>query len=169
MSEDPDRQDDEELEALLRRLEPTRLEVEHLASLYRTRDQFCFKREHSPMTMQWGRVIPLTLVCVVASFGFALLRYGDRLRAPDSSSSLVATETAPASEAPVASRFLPVSSHGAVVNASSGGIVETEDGPRQRLRIDYSDAFHWHDPESGTNIRLFQPRSEEVVVPLTTD
>lgn len=54
-------------------------------------------------------------------------------------------------------------------SVSSAGVIQTEEGPRQRLNFQYEDAYHRHDPASGTNIRFFQPRSEEVIVPLQTD
>jgi hypothetical protein len=37
------------------------------------------------------------------------------------------------------------------------------------MKLEYRDAYHWHDPETGTSIRYFQPRSEEVIIPLPTD
>ena len=43
------------------------------------------------------------------------------------------------------------------------------DRRRERMSVEYRDAYHWHDPETGTNIRFFKPRSEEVIVPLQTD
>ena len=173
------REEDEELEALLRGLVPTPLDVEFVSSLHREREQLVSERDQGPARMQWSRVIPLMLVCTVVMFGYALYRYGDRLGETtqiEEGSGLASSATVKASAAtdlsgvPVPdSRFVPVSSHGTIVNTSSGGLVETEEGPRQRLNIEYRDAYHWHDPESGTNIRFFRPRSEEVIVPLPAD
>lgn len=177
MSENPDRHDDdEELESLLRQLVPTPLDAGRPAELLRhANEEMAADRDRRPAPLHWGRVIPFVLVCTMASFGFALFRYGERLRTASTPTALVETAshpdrmTAHASPGESAdSRLLPVSSHGIVVNASSDGVVETEEGPRERLRIDYGDAYHWHDPESGTNVRFFQPRSEEVDVPLRT-
>ncbi len=177
MSENPGRHgDDEELERLLRQLVPTPLDVGRTVDLLRhASEQATVDDDRRPARPQWGRVVPFVLVCTMASFGFALFRYGERLRADASPPALAETAShpdratgRPPSGESADSRFLPVSSHGIVVNSSSNGVVETEEGPRERLRIDYRDAYHWHDPESGTNIRFFQPRSEEVVVPLRT-
>lgn len=180
MSGDRDkRNDNEELEALLRGLVPNPLDVEFVATLHRDREQVFSELDQSPARMQWSRVIPLTLVCTVVMFVYALYRYGDRLgeaRQTGAAPHLAdapAKETSPVRESPGISlpgpSFVPVSSHGTIVNTSSGGLIETEYGPRQRLNIEYNDAYHWHDPESGTNIRFFRPRSEEVIVPLPTD
>lgn len=177
MSGDRDnREQDEELEALLRRLVPTPPSAEFLSELDRTRERVRSGEEESPMRMQWSRVIPLTLVCTVVMFGFALYRYGDRLvearrAAPSAEAAVaVASDTAVApGDAGLRSpgpRFVPVSSHGTIVETSSRGLVETESGPSERLNVEYRDAYHWHDPESGTNIRFFRPRTEEVIVPL---
>jgi len=172
MSDERDKQaGDEELESLLRRLGPSPLEVDHVADLNRLRERIIIEREHSPARMHWSRVIPLTLVCTAVMFGFALFRYGHRIReaAPAVSTASVGESVVPLDAAATDPRFVPVSVHGTIVNTSSGGVVETEAGPQQRLNIEYRDAYHWHDPESGTNIRYFQPRNEEVIVPLQTD
>ncbi len=181
MSEDPEiSREDAELEALLRGLHPSRLDVHQFSELNRTRERIMMEHDFSPTRMQWSRVVPVMLACVVVMFGVALFRYGALLRnqsqetLADTSrvaavSEIAATDlTVPASNTSVP-RFLPVSAHGTLVKASSGGVVETEAGPRERLNMEYQDAYHWHDPESGTNIRIFQPRSEEIVVPFVTD
>lgn len=165
MSDERDKHEsNEDLEALLRNLVPSPLQFDHAADLHRERELFEVARSQSPTQMQWGRLVPLMLVCTVVMFGAALFRYGDRLRGTSSApkKAVVQTETSPA----VPDRFVPVSTHGTILKTSSGGLVETEAGPRERLSIEYQDAYHWHDPESGTNIRFFRPRSEEVIVPL---
>lgn len=180
MSGDRDKRDeDSELESLLRGLVPSPLEESFAAALHRERERIASADGQDPTRIQWSRVIPLMLVCTVAAFGFALFRYGDRLSearraAPDPDLAEVGMPTrSDATELPgpaePASRFVPVSSHGTILNTSSGGLVETDAGPRQRLNIEYQDAYHWHDPESGTNIRFFRPHREEVIVPLPAD
>ncbi len=169
MSEQRDKHEsNEDLEALLRNLVPAPLQFDHVADLRRERELFEMARSQSPTQVQWGRLVPLMLVCTVVMFGAALFRYGDRLRGANESEpkeTIVQTET----PAAIPDRFVPVSTHGTILKTSSGGVVETEAGPRERLNIEYQDAYHWHDPESGTNIRLFRPRSEEVIVPLPKD
>jgi hypothetical protein len=178
MSEDSDRLDEEELESLLRRLQPTPLDVGLVSDLNRERERLAFEQSLGPSRVQWTRVVPLVLVGSVVMFGFALHRFGERLRTEASPTSLAASAEEPSPRSvdggaapPVLDdpRFLPLSSHGTVVNTSSGGVVETESGPAERLSVEFRDAFHWHDPDTGTNIRLFRPRTEEIIVPLTTD
>lgn len=172
MSEDPNRRErDEELEALLRQLVPTPLNVDLVEELSRDRERTILIQAQSPTVIQWRRLIPLTLVGSLAMAGFGFLRYGDRFSSsPEAGGG--ALPVALVAEPPAGltgDRFVPVSSHGFLLNTSSGGVVQTDEGPRQRLNLEYRDAYHWRDPETGTNIRLFQPRSEEVVVPLQTD
>lgn len=186
MSEDSDNsRDHADLEALLKGLKPGRLDVHQFSELNRTRERTLMEHEFRPTRMQWSRVVPVMLACFVVMFGVALFRYGALLRqqSPEVAStepvtvveslaaeSLVADAAAPEPPVPVpAPRFLPVSAHGTVVKTSSGGVVETEAGPRERVQVEYQDAYHWHDPETGTNIRIFQPRNEEIVVPFVTD
>lgn len=169
MSDDLDRPGKQEnLEDLLRSLVPSPLQFDHVADLRRERERFELAKSQSPAQMQWGRLVPLMLVCTMVMLGAALFRYGDNLRglSGGAPSETLAQEQPPAS-AP--DRFVPVSSHGTILKTSSGGVIDTEAGPRERLNIEYQDAYHWHDPKSGTNIRLFRPRSEEVIVPLPRD
>jgi len=169
MSDERDKHEsNEDLEALLRKLVPSPLQFDHAADLHRELELFEMARSQSPTQMQWGRLVPLMLVCTVVMFGAALFRYGDRLRGTNDSvpkDAIVQTEP----PAVIPDRFVPVSTHGTILKTSSGGLIETEAGPRERLNIEYQDAYHWHDPESGTNIRFFRPRSEEVIVPLPKD
>lgn len=176
MSETPDsRSEHEDLEALLKGLAPSPLDMGFVSELEHARKRLEVQREHSPARMQWARVVPLLILCLVTTFAFALYRYGDRL-AEVRDARIAQLEKSPAlasSEgdrvpAPVPN-FLPVSAHGTVLNTSAGGLIETEEGMRQRLQVEIQDAYHWHDPESGTNIRFFRPRSEEFLVPLPRD
>ncbi|HRQ88129.1 MAG TPA: hypothetical protein PLA50_04990 [Bacteroidia bacterium] len=179
MSEPPDSpRNDDDLESLLRRLVPTRLDVHQVSELNRTRERLTVQNDRSTSRIPWSRAVPLALLCTVAMFGFGLYRYGipKPHNANDGKAAIAATEAhaAPAlpsvsEEAIPQARFLPVSTYGTVVNTSAGGVIQTESGPRQRLSVEYGDAYHWHDPETGTNVRLFSPRSEEFVVPLQTD
>lgn len=169
MSEDSDkREKDEELEGLLRQLVPAPLNVHLVAKLNRDREITLFNHEQSPARIQWRRVVPLTLVGSLAMVGFGFLRYGDHFSQPVKTAEPLASVAEPLAGIKK-DHFLPVSAHGFLMNTSSGGVIQTEDGPRERVTLEYQDAYHWHDPESGTNIRLFQPRRDEVIVPLQTD
>lgn len=174
-------EDDEELEALLKKLDPAPMECSRRDDLHREyRITAATKKDEKPTRVLWGRVVPIAAACCLATFAYVSFRYGPTLE-PETEST-VATETsrlrevgsleelAPLSPVgPSAKDFVPVSAQGYLIDASSRGVVETKDGPRERMAVEYRDAYHWHDPESGTNIRFFKPRSEEVIVPLQTD
>lgn len=172
MSEESDRTEkDRELEASLRALVPSRLNVELFSELNRDRERLVVSNDFSPSQLRWKRALPFALIGSLAMAGFGYLRFGDQLApaAPSpSTASPVALNQGAAAET-LGGSFVPVSSHGFLMNTSSGGVIQTEEGPRERLNLEYRDAYHWHDPASGTNFRIFQPRSEELIVPLQTD
>jgi hypothetical protein len=171
MSEDAHKHGkDEELEALLKKLVPGPLNFDLLAELNRDQERIACDRELNSARVQWRRLIPLSIVSAVLMAGFGYLQFGERLAGnrdvPVEGGTVVATPVTPPS---TETQYVPVSAHGYLLNTSSAGVIQTEEGPRQRLNLEYEDAYHWHDPASGTNIRFFQPRSEEVIVPLQTD
>lgn len=168
---------DVELEALLRKLNPAPMECSTRDQLHREYRITAMNAAHSPARMHWRRVIPLAAACCLATFAYVSLRYGTDLWQPTTESAPVAAlrevapveEVSPSLSAPSAGDFVPVSAQGYIVNSASKGVIETDDGPRERMAVEYQDAYHWHDPKTGTNIRIFKPRSEEVIVPLQTD
>lgn len=172
MSEESDKAEkNSELEAMLRQLVPTRLTVDLFAELNRDRERLLVRDDSAPSLSRWKSLIPFTLVGSLAMAGFGYLRFGDQLSPAENSrpsSTPVALSPASGVEIPGDS-LVPVSAHGFLMKTSSGGVVQTEEGPRERFNLEYRDAYHWHDPASGTNVRIFQPRSEEVIVPLQTD
>ncbi|MDF1738419.1 MAG: hypothetical protein P1U86_04610 [Verrucomicrobiales bacterium] len=179
-------ENDRDLEALLKGLDPAALDVGVEADLLRDFERVASRIEPSgsaydPNHIQWRRVIPLTAVCCAVMVVLGYMKIRERL--PDDVVS-VSSEPVPAltlsDESSSASvpgvpagesvdRFLPVSAQGYLFESSSGGVISTPDGPREKMNVKYGDAYHWHDPETGTNIRFFQPRSEEIVVPLQTN
>jgi len=176
MSEEADKhKKDEELEALLKKLVPAPLQFDLLTELHRDRDRIADQEKEAPVSdrVPWLRLIPLTLVSAIAMAGFGYVQFGVRFAgtaspAEETVAAVAATPvTIPAKEGEA--QFVPVSAQGYLLNTSSGGVIQTEEGPRQRLNLEYEDAYHWHDPASGTNIRLFQPRTEEFIIPLQTD
>lgn len=188
MSEDADKHEDgkdEELEALLKKLVPSPLHLDLLGELHRDQERIAWDRELRPSRIQWRRLLPLSVASALLMAGFGYLQFGKQLAgttAPATEHPVVAATPATADPTPPpavatsgpaagesAPRFLPVSARGYLLNASSGGVIQTDEGPRQRLHLEYEDAYHWHDPASGTNIRFFQPRREEVIIPLQTD
>lgn len=179
MSEEPedsyDARSDAELESLLRKLEPTDLSADFVSELRRDHARIAANAAHDPLRPHWRRVIPLTIVSCLAMIGYGLFQYGPAIPEDEaatveaSSTGLDETTTVPAPVAPGLDRFVPVSAQGYLIDSSSEGVIETEDGPRRKVKRNYRDAYHWHDPETGTNIRFFQPRNEEVIVPLRTD
>ena len=174
MSEKPensfDSESDEELESMLKKLDPTALNVDLLADLSRDHDRTVVDASADPLRPHWRRVIPLVLVSCIVMVAYGMFQYGPLF---DRSSQVVAEKSnpvrVPAATGASLDNFVPVSAQGYLVNTSSGGVVETEDGPKRVVKLDYQDAYHWHDPETGTNIRFFQPRNEEMIVPLEAD
>ncbi|MEM9016329.1 MAG: hypothetical protein AAGC68_04900 [Verrucomicrobiota bacterium] len=166
------------LESLLKKLEPNPLEVGLRDSLVR---QFRFQRastEYDPHRPRWRQVIPLTLAGIVAMAAYASYRLNPESTGAEEATPAVASEISPtpaSSGAPLfpdvsaSESFLPVSAQGFLIETSSEGIVETDEGPQEKMSLEFRDAYHWHDPETGTNLRFFQPRSEEVMIPLRTD
>jgi hypothetical protein len=172
MSEEADKHEkDEELEALLKKLVPSPLQFDLLTELQRDRDRIVEEAaERAPDRLPWRRLVPLSLVSAIAMAGFGYVQFGERLAgnaAPTKEIVAATPTTIPANGGEA--QFVPVSAQGYLLNTSSGGVIQTKEGPRQRLNLEYEDAYHWHDPASGTNVRLFQPRSEEFIVPLQTD
>lgn len=160
---------DKELESLLQNLKPDAMDVRFLDTLHRDYQLTAAETTYDPTRPQWRRVIPLTIACVVAMAAYASFRFGPELRKATEVAENGMKEVALPVDGPSADNFVPVSAQGYLVNAASGGVIETEQGPRERLTVEYEDAYHWHDPNTGTNIRFFQPRNEEIIVPLQTD
>ncbi len=174
MSEKPEdfheSQSDEELADLLKKLTPTALNVDLLAELSRDHDRTVANASADPLRPHWRRVIPLTLASCLVMFAYGMFRYGPLLERENQNISKTTNPViVPESSGPSLDRFVPVSAQGYLVNTSSGGVVETEEGPKRIVTLDYEDAYHWHDPETGTNLRFFQPRNEELFVPLEAD
>ncbi len=165
---------DRELESLLKNLQPNPLEFE----LRRGLDEDCEEVFSAPLvskmepSLKWHRLIPLSLIGALGMLAYASFHYGPHL---NTGGDLSVAESSARIQAPAivssleAEQFHPVSAQGFLVNSSSGGLVETEEGPREKMNLEYRDAYHWHDPETGTSIRFFQPRSEELIIPLQTD
>ncbi|MEM7697250.1 MAG: hypothetical protein AAF236_02460 [Verrucomicrobiota bacterium] len=197
MDEDPptgdaaDPRSDANIEAELQRIRPLPLNVEFLEELARDAARIESVERHSPTRPQWSRVIPLTLAACLAMAVFAHLQYGSSLSSPDpvtvaagetqgeeiSSGGTTTSATQPATvvaepipRARVSSGSLvPVSSQGFLLDANRSGRVETGDGVSEEMTLQFEDAWHWHDPETKTNVRFFSPREEQILVPLPTD
>lgn len=169
-------EDNEELEKLLGGLEPSALEAPLKDELLRDLDRIEAVRnpagnDYDPTRIQWRKVIPVTVFSVVAMMVFSYSKYGNVFSFSDADQPVsAAVETEARSVTSISpGQFQPVSSQGYLLDASSGGVVETENGPGEIMQLQYRDAYHWHDPDTGTNIRFFQPREEEIVVPLIID
>ncbi|MCB1090701.1 MAG: hypothetical protein KDL87_04175 [Verrucomicrobiae bacterium] len=69
-----------------------------------------------------------------------------------------------------ADHFLPVSSQEFIRDAKEGRVIELSDDLRAReIHVEYDNAWHWHDPDTQTNIRIYRPREETFLVPIETD
>lgn len=167
--------DDPELESLLKSLEPSPLDVGLLDEFGREYERIARVAPETSTDPRWKRLIPLTLAACVVFFSYVAFQYGGFVRGPkptELAERPVAGEKAPRPRPMRSSAavdgFVPVSAQGYLIDSSSEGVVDTEEGPRERLNLEYRDAYHWHDPATKTNIRYFKPRSEEVMIPLST-
>ncbi len=165
---------DEKLESLLKNLHPNPVEFELLRGLKDDCEEVFDDVTKAPVSepLKWQRLIPLTLVGALGMLAYASFHYGPKLNSIEQPTvaESSANVQAPAMVSSLESgQFQPVSAQGFLVNSSSGGLIETEEGVREKMNLEYRDAYHWHDPQTGTNIRYFQPRSEEIIVPLPTD
>jgi hypothetical protein len=125
---------------------------------------------HNSSQRQLSRALLLALVffCFLGGYSFYQFNFAaNRMTPPPDSLKLVDTLAPDSSD--TVERFAPVSSQGYVLRASSGGFIDTEDGPAERVRVEYGNAYHWHDSATGTNLRFFTPSNEEFVVPLSAD
>lgn len=158
---------DEELEALLKKLEPTSLDPDLMARLQRDHEAVSTSNAYDSTRVHWRRVIPLTLACCAVMAGYIFYQS----RPPQEEPQPIVAERGPVPVETTSSieRFEPVSAQGYLINTSSGGVVHTEEGPQEKMELEYRDAYHWRDPQTGTNIRFFQPRKEELIVPIPTD
>jgi hypothetical protein len=159
------------LEGQLRALEPAALNVAAELRLERACQRALLTKRHNTSQRQIYRAVLLASLFLCVIGGFHFYPGGDLTadKVPLSRDSQKLVDTlAPASRDTV-ERFAPVSSQGYVLRASSGGFIETEEGPAERVRVEYGNAYHWHDSATGTNLRVFTPSNEEFVVPLSAD
>ncbi len=176
--EPPDPDSLADLEARLLRLNPAPPAGSFERRLGRqldTRDQG--RRDHQRL---WMRFAPVAAAaCIVLAGSWMLQRQLARTTLVQQTSTPPETAPAaadarhfvspPAADSPM-DRLVPVSSQQYLRHASPGSVVELgEDLPAREVRLEYDDAWHWHDPATGTNIRVFQPREEVILVPVEID
>ncbi|MDF1823569.1 MAG: hypothetical protein P1U68_02945 [Verrucomicrobiales bacterium] len=163
-------EDDRELESLLRKLKPSPPEPAFLHELKADLEAASTADKEANDSLKWKRLVPLAFVGLLGMLAYTSYQYGPRLNPRESTVAETVAVSAPATSSTLeSSQFVPVSAQGFLINSSSGGVIETEEGPRERLSLEYQDAYHWHDPETGTSIRYFEPRNEEIIIPLATD
>lgn len=188
MPDHPDPSDPDslaDLEARLRRLNPAPPAASCERRLARLLDVRTEDRRESRLL--WMRFAPLAAAaCVVLAGSWILQRQLARIAtaqqgAPPATTAAVPGDdrdatpvprhfvSPPVGDTPM-DRLVPVSSQQYLRHASAGAVVElSDDLPARELRLEYDDAWHWHDPATGTNLRVFQPREEVILVPVETD
>lgn len=173
MSENPEEPDFEfdELEKELKKLNPSPLKVDFLSELERdcTRTMSQGFSKELPKT-HWKRLIPILAAACVMLAGYVYVNFRDHSPQETSTDSLVAgvDEEVPVQMTSGENRFEPVSSQGYLIKASSGGIIPSDEGPLEEMNLEYRDAYHWRDPSTGTNLRIFTPRQEKIIIPAET-
>ncbi len=160
--------EDRALERELKRLAPSRLKVDFVQELARDHERATQQRR----TARRARIlwlVPAGLASVVVLGAIAYRQ----IEAPlPGGFSAVDQGGAPAVSLPSEDadrRFVPVSSTGFLIHASSGGIVDAPDGPWERVDLELGEVRHWVHPATSTHIQIFSPRQETITVPLATD
>ena len=173
--EPPFSSDDDTFERELKRLQPSQLKVDFVGELARDHQRIASRKKVTSLS-RLKRFGPVAACLILLGAGSLWLNRD--IFFPGQSTGPIANQETPAS-APVSpdisemensgDRFVPVSSRGYLLNASSGGVIDSPNGPREQFQLDFGDVHHWHDPDTSTNIRIFSPRQETVVIPLQTD
>lgn len=178
--------DFEDLESRLRRLSPAPPRAAFERRLGRELDSLSRNRQENRIV--WLRFAPLAAAaCLVLAGSWLLQRQlAHSVPAVPSGAPVITADSAPpappteaersfVSPPPISSgipadRFVPVSSQQVLRETRQGGVVELSDQlPARELRLEYDDAWHWHDPETQTNIRVIRPREEVLLVPIEVD
>jgi hypothetical protein len=176
-----DSSDLSDLERRLSRLIPAGPAEPAARRLSRHLDSLASQRRESRRI--WWRVAPLAAAACVTLF--AGLHWKRQLISAAADSRVVqAPVEDPAAVSPrsfvspppvktgiPAENFVPVSSQEFLRQTRPGEVIETGDSrmPAREIRVEYDDAWHWHDPDTRTNIRIFRPREEVILVPIGTD
>ncbi len=175
MSEKPEEPDFDfkDLEGQLKKLAPSPLKIDFLEELERDRSRVLsqgFPKEDS--RKQWKRLVPILAAACMMIAGYLYAHFGINDPASDDADALAATvpesEVLPPQNSAIDPRFEPVSAQGYLIQTSSGGIINSDNGPVEKMDLEYRDAYHWRDPETGTNLRIFTPRQESLIVPVDT-
>lgn len=183
MSEDPSSlpPEDQDLEAELRKLVPNPLKADFFDELQRDQKRIAANQtavnQRISNRRRNGILIGSMVACVVVLVGITLKQSQQPSVAIESEAGgAESLPTQVAATIPTKNKsvrrsdaLVPVSSKGYLINAAAGGIIESEDGPRQRLRLDFEDVDYWHDPNTSTDIQIISPRQEVIIVPLRTD
>lgn len=152
--------EDRELEAELSKLVPSKLKVDFIDELVRDHDRIESAELPKPRRSKW--MLPTLAVC---SLVFCATTFW-KIKNSFPPAVEIAEEKQPATRT---DDFVPISSDGFLINASSGGIKNSANGLQQQIELKYEDYHHWHNPDTATNIRIFTPRREIITVPVTTD
>ena len=132
----------------------------------------------------WMRFAPVAAAaCLVLAISFTMREYyrnqaalvtdgadDESENGPPAMTSSPPRVTAPRVTEVQGGQFVPVSEGNYFRGAAGGAVVGDENGkPVRQWRLEFEDAWHWHDPESETNVRIFRPREEIIQVPVETD
>ena len=151
--------EDKELEAELSKLVPTRLKADFIDELVRDQERIASVEIPKSNRSKW---LVTALACCSAVFCVTTFW---KIQNSSQREEIAVTPAA----APKTNDFVPVSSEGFLINAASGGIKDSADGPRERFELRWEDYDHWHNPDTATNIRIYSPRREVITVPVGTD
>ncbi len=173
--EDHEFEDFTDLENSLKSLQPSPLKIDFVAELERDQRNISASKKSESGKVIVARFIPLAVAACLLISGYLALHLG--LFDEDAALPNVAQNEVPAEDADLvnglppsspADHFVPVSAQGFVVKTSLGNVVEDEETGEmaQEENWEILDAYHFHDPETGTNFRQYIPREVKVLNPL---
>ena len=165
--------DDRELERQLANLTLVALHPDFVDELVRDRDQVLKTDQNAQEPhIHWKRLIPLSLAACFVMVSYVSFRIGDvtsKQLAENAQENSPSDVIGPPAKPTLEQSIVPVSAEGYLIRTSSGGIIDSEDGPVEELNLEYQDRYYWHDPATNTHIRFFTPSKERVLVPVITN
>ncbi|NNE91905.1 MAG: hypothetical protein HKN23_09690 [Verrucomicrobiales bacterium] len=163
------------LEEDLKRLRPSPMQADFVAELEQDLKRVR-KKSRRETQIAMARFIPLAAAACIVLIGYLTIQLGYFSQESPETAAVEQVTPDPAlvnglPPRPVEDRFQPVSAQGYLRKTSAGGVIELEETGEfaREVSMEFEDVYHWHDPETGTSIRLFAPREERVLIQVPVD
>ena len=173
-----------EIERSLGVLKPSELKSDFLRELERDQRNMHRTQTAGPGKIVMVRFIPLMAAACLVLVGCLAFQMGAFRSDPAPTNSVVANSTAPENIVPPEDEYLidglpprggdgfqPVSAQGIIRNASAGGAVQLDESGRlvREMSLEVEDVYHFHNPETKTNIRFYSPREVIIMMPVEAE